>query len=63
MHARREFLRGRLGQDADGRMHVEPNPASGSHRLHAAAQSDALIVLPEGPQSLGAGQLVDVLPY
>jgi molybdopterin molybdotransferase len=62
-HARREFLRGRLGQDADGRMQVDPNAATGSHRLHAAAQSDALIVLPEGPHSLGVGQLVDVLPY
>jgi molybdopterin molybdotransferase len=62
-HARREFLRGRLGQDTDGRVQVDPDPASGSHRLHAAAQSDALIVLPEGPQSLGVGQLVDVLPY
>jgi len=62
-HARREFLRGRLGQDIEGRLSVDPNPASGSHRLHAAAQSDALVVLAEGPQSLAVGDLVDVLPY
>ena len=62
-HARREFLRGRLDQEDDGRLQVTPNLASGSHRLLAAAQSDALIVLPEGPQSLSAGQVVDVLPY
>lgn len=62
-HARREFLRGRLGFTQDGVVQVTPNPAAGSHRLQAAAQSDALIVLPEGPQSLAEGQLVDVLPY
>jgi molybdopterin molybdotransferase len=62
-HARREFLRGRLGHGDDGRLAVTPNRASGSHRLLAAAHSDALIVLPEGPQHLPAGQVVDVLPY
>lgn len=62
-HARREFLRGRLGHEGDGRLQVTPNMASGSHRLLAAAQSDALIVLAEGPQSLAEGDVVDVLPY
>jgi len=62
-HARREFLRGRMGQDAAGRLQVVPNPASGSHRLLAAAQSDALIVLPEGACALPVGRVVDVLPY
>jgi molybdopterin molybdotransferase len=62
-HARREFLRGRLGHEEDGRLQVTPNMANGSHRLAAAAHSDALIVLPEGPQNLAAGQVVDVLPY
>ena len=62
-HARREFLRGRLQPGDDACLHVVPNLASGSHRLRAAAQSDALIVLPEGPQALPAGHVVDVLPY
>jgi molybdopterin molybdotransferase len=62
-HERLEFLRGRLGQDADGRLQVEPNPADGSHRMRAAADSDALIVLAEGARDYPAGALVDVLPY
>lgn len=62
-HARREFLRGRLAREMDGRLQVEPNPANGSHRLHAAAQSDALVVLPEGQLSFAVGDVVDVLPY
>ena len=62
-HARREFLRGCLLPDADGTLQVAPNPADGSHRLAAAAQSDALIVLPEGEHAFVAGELVEVLPY
>ncbi|UHQ18925.1 molybdopterin molybdotransferase MoeA [Lysobacter sp. KIS68-7] len=62
-HARREFMRGRLEAGEDGVLHVAPDAATGSHRLHAAAQADALIVVPEGPQSLPVGAVVDVLPY
>jgi molybdopterin molybdotransferase len=62
-HDRLEFLRGRLSYDDEGRLHVEPNPADGSHRMRAAADSDALIVLGEGEMTLQAGSLVDVLPY
>lgn len=62
-HARREFLRGCLLPGADGTLQVAPNPADGSHRLAAAAQSDALIVLPEGEHAFAAGELVEVLPY
>lgn len=62
-HARREFLRGCLLPRADGTLQVAPNPADGSHRLAAAAQSDALIVLPEGEHAFVAGELVEVLPY
>ncbi len=62
-HDRLEFLRGRLSYDDEGRLHVEPNPADGSHRMRAAADSDALIVLGEGEMTLEAGSLVDVLPY
>lgn len=62
-HARREFVRGRLSCAGDGALEVAPNPATGSHRMRAAADSDALLVLHEGPQSLQAGDMVEVLPF
>ena len=62
-HARREFLRGRLHAGDDGVLYVEPDAARGSHRLLAAARADALVVIPEGPQALPAGTVVDVLRY
>lgn len=62
-HERLEFLRGRLRSAEDGLLHVEPNPADGSHRMRAAADSDALIVLPEQVQEYRAGGVVEVLPY
>jgi molybdopterin molybdotransferase len=62
-HERLEFLRGRLRPRDDGSLDVEPNPADGSHRMQAAADSDALIVLGEGAREYPAGAVVDVLPY
>ena len=62
-HPRREFVRGRLAYGDDGGLHVTPNNATGSHRLHAAAQSDALIMVADGPQHLVVGDVVEVLPY
>jgi molybdopterin molybdotransferase len=62
-HDRLEFLRGRLHQADDGRLEVEPNPADGSHRMRAAADSDVLIMLAEGARDYPAGAPVDVLPY
>lgn len=62
-HERLEFLRGRLRSREDGSLEVEPNPADGSHRMQAAADSDALIVLGEGAREYPAGAVVDVLPY
>jgi molybdopterin molybdotransferase len=62
-HARREFQRGRLLAGEDGTLYVTPDRATGSHLLRAAAEADALIVVPEGPQSLAIGAVVDVLPY
>ena len=62
-HARREFLRGCLSSAQDGTLQVAPNPATGSHRLRVAADSNALVVVPDGPQALAAGAIVDVLPY
>jgi len=63
MHERREFLRGRLDWQADGTLSVHANPADGSHRMRAAADSDALIVLDEGVREYTAGSVVEVLPY
>lgn len=62
-HARREFIRGRLTAGEDGTVRIAPDAATGSHRLRAAAMADALIVVPEGPQQLSIGDVVDVLPY
>lgn len=62
-HDRLEFLRGRLQSHDDASLHVAPNPADGSHRMRAAADSDALIVLGEGVQAFAAGDVVAVLPY
>lgn len=62
-NTRREFLRGRLLPGSDGTLQVEPNPADGSHRLAAAAQSNVLIVLPEGERRFSAGDVVEVLDW
>ncbi|MGO4549852.1 gephyrin-like molybdotransferase Glp [Lysobacter sp. 2RAF19] len=62
-HARREFIRGRLTAGEDGTLHIAPDAATGSHHLRAAAMADALIVVPDGPQQLSIGDVVDVLPY
>ena len=62
-HARREFVRARLEYRDDASLCVTPNIATGSHRLNVAAQSNALIVVADGPQRLGTGDVVEVLPY
>jgi molybdopterin molybdotransferase len=62
-HARREFMRGRLHVDDEGVLRVEPDAATGSHRLLAAARSDALIVVGEGAAQLPVDSIMDVLPY
>jgi molybdopterin molybdotransferase len=61
-HERLEFLRGRLACDASGQWRVLPNPADGSHRLRAAAEADALIVVPEGAGEWAEGSVMEVLP-
>lgn len=60
---RLEFLRGRLLPGEDGTLSVEPNPADGSNRMHAAADSDALLVLEEGAREYDAGTAVEIIPY
>jgi molybdopterin molybdotransferase len=61
-HDRLEFLRGELACDENGQWLVAPNPADGSHRLRAASESNALIVVPEGAGEWPAGSVMDVLP-
>jgi molybdopterin molybdotransferase len=62
-HDRLEFLRGRLQYGQDGVLGVLPNSADASHRLRAAADSDALILLGEGAQEFPAGRVLEVLSY
>jgi len=62
-HPRREFVRGTLECDDGGVQWVTPNAATGSHRLRAAADANALLVLAEGMQSLEAGDVVEVLTF
>ena len=61
-HARREFMRGELSAGENGVLHVRADGATGSHRLHAASRANALVVVPEGPQRMAAGEVVEVLP-
>ncbi len=62
-HDRREFQRGKLDFGSDGTLRVAPHPATASHRLRGAADSDCLIVLTEGPQHLSVDAVVEVLRY
>jgi molybdopterin molybdotransferase len=62
-HPRREFMRARLESGDGGGLLAMPNPATGSNRLRAAADSNALIVVPDGPQQLAVGDVVEVLRY
>ena len=61
-HPRREFQRARLEARDDGALWATPDPATGSHRLRAAAGADALLLVPEGPCDLPTGAVLDVLP-
>ncbi len=62
-HERLEFLRGRLVCGADARLSAEPQRGDASHLLRGAADSNALIVLPEQARRFEAGEIVRVIPY
>ena len=62
-HPQREYLCARVYSNASGCLLAEHGPASGLQRLHAAAECNALIVVPEGPQRLAKGDPVEVLMY
>lgn len=61
-HGRLEFQRGHLHCDGSGTLWVNPDSATGSNRLAAAARANTLIVVPEGPQQLQRGAVLEVLP-
>lgn len=61
-HDRLEFLRGSMHCDSAGQLQVVPNPADGSHRLRAVADSNCLIVLPEGAARWDEDSLLEILP-
>ncbi|MCC4598707.1 molybdopterin molybdotransferase MoeA [Xanthomonas melonis] len=62
-HERLEFLRGRLECGSDGRLSALPHRGDASHLLRGAADSNALIVLPEQARRFEAGEIVRVIPY
>lgn len=61
-HPRLELLRGALSGSADGTLRVTPNAGDGSHRMRAAADSNVLLLLPEGVRHYAAGDVVECLP-
>ncbi|KFA34742.1 molybdopterin biosynthesis protein, partial [Xanthomonas vasicola pv. musacearum NCPPB 4384] len=62
-HERLEFLRGRLECSESGQLVALPHRADASHLLRGAADSNALIVLPEQARRFEAGEIVRVIPY
>jgi molybdopterin molybdotransferase len=62
-HARLEFRRALLSCDEQGCLGVVPHPAAGSHQQRGAAESNAMLVLPESVRALEPGDLVEVEPY
>jgi molybdopterin molybdotransferase len=62
-HARLEFRRARLSCDEAGVLQVKPHPAAGSHQQLGAAESNALLLLPEDARELATGTLVEVEAY
>jgi len=60
---RREWVRARLVQDAQGNLTAAKFPREGAGILTSMVESDGLIELPEEMKQLEPGMLVDFLPY
>ena len=60
---RTEYQRGTLQRGADGRWQVTPTGAQGSGILHSMSQAHGLIVLPHAQGHVGAGEVVEVIPF
>jgi molybdopterin molybdotransferase len=59
---RREYLRARLGRDAEGRSLVSPFPNQSSGVLSSTTLADCFAVVP-AQTTVTRGQIVDVLPF
>jgi molybdopterin molybdotransferase len=59
---RREFVRARLGPDADGSLRVQAYPSRSSAVLSSVAWANGLAVMPEG-RALVRGDRIDFLPF
>lgn len=62
-HARLEWRRGCLSSASDGRRLVHAHPAQGSGMLRGVAESNALFRIEAETRVLGAGAVVEVLPF
>jgi molybdopterin molybdotransferase len=62
-HDRLEFRRALLSCSSEATLVARAHPADGSHQQRGAAQSNALMILPESARQLDAGSLVDIEPY
>ena len=60
---RREFLRGALHLDADGRLSVDKYPSDGSGLISSLRAADGLIELDEAATSVVRGDLVAFIPF
>jgi molybdopterin molybdotransferase len=60
---RTEYQRGTLQRGADGRWQVTPTGAQGSGILHSMSQAHGLIVLSHAQGHIGAGEVVEVIPF
>lgn len=58
---RLDFVRGKLGRDAEG-LTVMPSVGQGSHMLGGLAQADCLLPFAQEASALSAGTWVDVIP-
>lgn len=62
-HARLEWRRGTLVGAPDGRRRIHPHTATGSGMLRGVAESNALFRIEAETRLLGAGAVVEVLPF
>ena len=60
--ARRQYRRGLLHREADGKYSVEPVGGAGSHLLAGLAQANCLIVIDEEVTEVSEGNQVTVIP-
>jgi molybdopterin molybdotransferase len=62
-HGRLEWRRGLLSNAVDGRRLILPHAAQGSGMLRGVAESNALLRIDADTRALGAGAVVEVLPF